>query len=43
MDDLPLALVMDVDYALMLVGLAWLANAAFFARVAEGSKPGALH
>ena len=25
MDDLPLALVMDVDYVLMLIGLAWLA------------------
>lgn len=25
MDDLPLAVVVDVDYALMLIGLAWLA------------------
>ena len=31
MDDLPLAVVMDVDYALMLVGLAWLAILAMLA------------
>ena len=31
MDDLPLTVAMDVDYALMLVGLAWLAILAMLA------------